>query len=125
MKKFLSVCIVVSMILVLGGCALMFKGTSEEVGFQSDPQRAEVFIDGSLCGTTPCAVKLETKKSYKIEIRMEGYQSYTTTITNKIGAGWIVLDILGGLIPVVVDGATGAWYCLDTKYVNAILAEQQ
>ena len=59
----------------LSSCALLFKGTKEEVEFESDPQRAEVYIDGVKMGETPFALKLVTKKTYKIEFRKEGYKS--------------------------------------------------
>ena len=106
-------------------CALIFKGTKEEVRFGSDPQRAEVYIDGVRMGETPFALKLVTKKTYKIEFRKEGYKSKSYQINNKVGAGWIVLDILGGLIPVVIDAATGAWYSFDQKNIDAVLEKQQ
>ncbi|MGC9093737.1 MAG: hypothetical protein ACP5JH_10890 [Bacteroidota bacterium] len=32
-----------------------------------------------------------------------------------------MLDILGGLIPVIIDAATGAWYYLDQTSINAVL----
>ena len=111
--------------LLIVGCATLFKGTREEVRFGSDPQRAEVWINGIMTGETPLSIKLESKKTYTIEFRKEGYEPMIKTITNRIGAGWIVLDILAGLIPVIVDAATGAWYHLDQKNVDAVLWKQQ
>jgi len=32
---------------------------------------------------------------------------------------------LAGLVPVIVDAATGNWYYLDQDHVNAALKEQQ
>ena len=61
--------------LLLSSCALIFKGTKEEVRFGSDPQRAEIYIDGVKMGETPFALKLVTKNTYKIEFRLEGYES--------------------------------------------------
>ena len=40
-----------------------------------------------------------------------------------VGGVWIVLDILGGVIPIVIDAATGNWYELDQDHVNALLEE--
>ena len=111
--------------LLLSSCALIFKGTKEEVRFGSDPQRAEIYIDGVKMGETPFALKLVTKNTYKIEFRLEGYESKSFQINNKVGAGWIVLDILGGLFPIIIDAATGAWYSFDQKNINAILEKQQ
>jgi hypothetical protein len=33
----------------------------------------------------------------------------TTVFKNSIGTRWIVLDILGGLVPVIIDAATCPW----------------
>lgn len=112
-------------ILYLSSCATLFKGTTEEVSVNSDPQRAQIFINGNLMGETPITLKLESKKTYLIEFKKEGYKTKTYNITNHVGAGWIILDVLAGLIPVVVDAATGAWYHLDQKNVNMILEKQQ
>jgi hypothetical protein len=110
---------------LLSSCATLFKGTSEELSINSDPQRAQVFINDNLYGETPITVKLESKKTYAIVFKKEGYQTQSFQLNNHVGAGWIVLDVLGGLVPVIVDAATGAWYHLDQKNVNMILKQQQ
>jgi len=112
-------------VLLLNGCATIFKGTSNNVDFSSDPSGAKVYVNGNLMGTTPVKLKLESKKVYNIEFKKEGFETKTFTITNHVGVGWVILDILVGLIPVVVDAATGAWYSLDQDNVNAILETQQ
>lgn len=109
----------------LASCALVFKGTKEEVNFGSDPQRAEVYINGVKLGETPFSLELVTKNTYTIEFRKEGYESKSVLINNKVGAGWIILDVVCGLVPVVIDAATGAWYSLDQKNINAILEKQR
>jgi hypothetical protein len=76
-------------------------------------------------GTTPIRLKLESKRTYIIEFKKEGYETKVFTITNHVGVGWVILDVIGGLIPVVVDAITGAWYELDQDAVNAILEKQQ
>ncbi len=124
MKKFVSCGVLLSMLLLLSSCATIFKGTSEEVRFGSEPQKAEVWINGARMGETPVSLKLESKKTYQIEFRKEGFKTATRTITNHVGAGWIILDVLAGLVPVVVDAATGAWYSLDQKNVDAVLDRQ-
>ena len=125
MKKTVSVLVTISFILSLSSCATIFKGTSEEVSFNSEPQKAEVWVNGTKRGETPLALKLESKRTYTIEFRKEGFESKSHTITNHVGAGWIILDVFAGLVGVIVDAATGAWYSLDQKNVNAILEKQQ
>ena len=36
-----------------------------------------------------------------------------------------VIFVLAGLVGVIVDAATGAWYSLDEKNVNAVLETQR
>ena len=120
--KILSIAL---MCIYLSSCALIFKGTKQEVSFRSDPQRAEVHVNGVRMGETPLTLKLVTKQTYAIEFKIEGYKPKSVQINNKIGAGWIVLDIVFGLVPVVIDAGTGAWYSLDQKNVDAVLEKQQ
>jgi hypothetical protein len=112
-------------IYIIGGCATLFKGSHSTVDFSSDPTGAQVYGNGVLRGTTPITFMLESKKTYTIEFKKEGYETKTYTITNHVGVGWIVLDVLFGLVPVIVDAATGAWYELDQDAVNAVLEQQQ
>ena len=125
MRKFLTISILAAFVFMSSSCALIFKGTSEEVRFGSDPQRAEVWVNGTKMGETPISLRLESKKTYTIEFKMEGFKTVTKSITNHVGAGWIVLDILAGLVPVIIDAATGAWYSLDQKNVDAVLEKQK
>jgi len=121
--KIAVVCII--SILGLTGCATLFKGTTENVNMQASPVQADVFINGQLMGKTPLQLKLESKRNYAVEFRAEGYQPRVYNISSKVGAGWIVLDVLGGLVPVIIDAATGAWYKLDQNNINAVLVQQQ
>ncbi|MBE0664273.1 MAG: PEGA domain-containing protein [Candidatus Aminicenantes bacterium] len=124
MKKSIAVLCIISF-LSLSGCATLFKGTSEKVNMESSPVRADVYVNGQFMGKTPMQLNLAVKRSYAIEFRAKGYQSRTYHINNRVGAGWVILDVLLGLVPVIVDAATGAWYHLDQKNIDAVLVEQQ
>jgi len=69
----------------LSSCALVFKGTKEEVSFRSDPQRAEVHVNGVRMGETPLTLKLVTKQTYAIEFRREINQVNWQKIKKKAG----------------------------------------
>jgi len=125
MKRVICVLTILTILMLSSSCATLFKGTSEEVRFNSDPQRAQVYVNNTQMGETPLTLRLESKKTYTIEFRKEGYKTKVQTITNHVGAGWLILDVLGGLIPVIVDAATGAWYSLDQKSIDMILDKQQ
>lgn len=98
-------------------CATLFKGTSEDINFGSNPSGVEVWIDGKMMGKTPINFQLMSKKTYVIEFKYEG-QTKTVNLNNHVGAGWILLDVLAGLVPVIIDAVTGAWYSFDQKNVN-------
>jgi len=125
MKKFLSTFLIASLFLLTSSCATVFKGNSNKINFNSNPQGAQIYVNGNYMGDTPIILKLESKQTYNIEFRKEGYKTKTFNITNHIGVGWIILDVILGLVPVIVDAATGSWYVLDQKIVNALLEKQQ
>jgi CRISPR/Cas system-associated exonuclease Cas4 (RecB family) len=113
-SKYLSVFLA---LVLVTSCATLFKGSTDDVQFGSNPVGAEVYVDGKLMGKTPMNLELISKKTYVIEFKFEG-QTKAVNLTNKVGAGWIILDVLGGLIPVIVDAATGCWYQIKQKNVN-------
>lgn len=106
--------------LCISGCAALFKGPTEVVNFTSDPSGAKIYVNGILRGKAPFQLKLETKRSYDIEFRLQGREPIRATISNRVDAGWIVLDIFGGFIPVIIDAATGSWYSFDQNHVSAV-----
>jgi len=101
-------CLIALFVFLLNGCAAIFQGTSQTVDFDSGPGAAEVWVNGAKVGITPCKVDLKRNQDYTIEFRKEGYQTKVYRISTSVGAGWVILDILGGLIPVIIDAATGA-----------------
>jgi len=108
----------------LSGCATILAGKQANVSFSADPEGAQVYVNGSLMGTTPVQIKLENNKDYTIEFRKEGFQTKTVYLDKGIGAGWLILDIVFGLIPVIVDAATGDWNFLTTDNVKVALEKQ-
>ncbi len=103
------------------GCATIFKGSSEKVDFTSSEAQTKVYVNGQYMGKTPFEMKLQSKSSYNIEFRKDGFESKTVVLNNSIGAGWIVLDVIFGVIPIIVDAATGNWTGFDQNTVSAAL----
>lgn len=120
MKHFHKI-VVIILVLQLMGCATIFKGTNSHLGMHSNPSGAEVFINGKYMGKTPITLKLSSKSTYMIEFKKEGYKTISRNVTNKVGAGWVILDVLAGLVPVIIDAVTGSWYHLDEKNVDVQL----
>ncbi|HPJ45152.1 MAG TPA: caspase family protein [Tenuifilaceae bacterium] len=116
MKKF--VIIPVSILLIfLYSCATILYGRKQRVTINSEPQGAQVYINGeNTYETTPCKIKIERKQprnsnlkrevTYElrkenynsVEIRDEAHKNYLVTYMS-----WILY-----VVPGVVDLATGA-----------------
>ncbi len=68
---------VFAFVAVLSGCATVIKGSSQSINFSSEPQGADVIIDGNLMGKTPTIVTLKKNKYKSAIIKKEGYESAT------------------------------------------------
>jgi PEGA domain/PDZ domain len=111
--------------LLIYGCATILKGGIDQVDVSSEPNGAKVYINGHMLGRTPVTLKLAAQKTYYIEFEKDGYERRTYVLTSSVGAGWIVLDVLFGLVPVVVDAATGNWYEFDENNAGVYLERQK
>lgn len=123
MKKFIL--IAVFAVVLFTSCSTIMTGTSENVTFNANVEKAKVYVDGIYRGDTPLILDLESKKSYTIQIEAEGYNSYTTMI-NKKTSGWVLGNvIIGGVVGIVVDVVTGGIYVLDENEINGNLSIKQ
>jgi hypothetical protein len=99
-------------------CGALFLGSSQIANLNTTPDGATILINGSVRGQTPLKLKLRTNESYIITFKKDGYEDQTYSITNHVSGGIVVLDVLFGILPVVVDAATGSWYRLDDANIN-------
>ncbi|GAB4349998.1 MAG: hypothetical protein OHK0038_28490 [Flammeovirgaceae bacterium] len=87
MKKFLALIFIPT---ILFGCASVFKGGSQVVSFSSDPDGAEVIIDGQSRGETPLSVSLKKNKYSTVTIKKKGYK----TISRPLEKSYDVVALL-------------------------------
>ncbi|MGH7513234.1 MAG: PEGA domain-containing protein [Gemmatimonadales bacterium] len=98
-----------SVLILLAGCAAIFGSKQKNFDLRSNPDGAEVFLDGARLGTTPFKVNLSNQKEHAFVFRKEGFKEVTCTLSKGTGGGWVVADILLGLVPVIIDAATSSW----------------
>lgn len=106
---------IVALSVMLGGCASVTRGTTENISISSTPSGVEAVVSGlevpTTC-TTPCAIVAKRSADITITFEKEGYQSQTVQLTKEVsgtGAAGFAGNILaGGLIGMGVDAATGA-----------------
>ncbi len=125
MKKSRVANVVMAALVVLStnGCSL-FAPKSETVSVNSEPQGAQVYVNDTLKGTTPCNVSVPCKEA-NIIVKKEGYNSQYYTIGHSLGTCGI-LDIVGTVIIIVpVFGllSSGA-YTLDQHTIHAPLTKK-
>ena len=113
--------ILVLAICLLAGCGTLFLSKTASVQIDSDPVEATVLMNGGVVGVTPLELTLPTGESHVLTFSKEGYQTVTCTINRKVSTTILVLDVLGGLVPVIVDAVTGGWYKLDKDSCTATL----
>ena len=111
-------------VLALGGCATLFNAKTRTVAMASTPTEAEVWVDGIRRGITPMSLDLNNSESHTVIFRKEGHHDAICELNASVGTVWVVLDVLAGLVPVVVDASTGAWKSLDKGTCNAVLPER-
>lgn len=122
MQKITSIVLLLSVLFLFSGCATLFKGDSSKLGLISNPQGAVVYANGAeICSSTPCSVKLKSGSSVNLLFKKDGFKEKMILVNNKIGALWIILDIVAGLVPIIIDAATGSWYEFDTDNVTVTL----
>ncbi len=112
-------------VMVLSGCASIIHGTTQNVGFASEPAGAQVTVDNHAVCTTPCIASLKRKDNHIVKMDLNGYQEFEATLTRR-ASGWVLGNILvGGLIGLGVDAVDGAMYKVTPAHLTATLVKTQ
>lgn len=97
----------------LAGCATVTRGTNVAFEVETIPAGARVTTNsGFTCEATPCRIRMPRKDSFIVTITHPGYHTVTVPVTARMssggGAGLAGNILIGGLIGVGVDAASGA-----------------
>src|SRR5436305_1849009 len=106
---------IVALCAVVGGCASVTRGTTENLSIVSTPSGAEATISGLDVPTacvTPCAVVVKRNADISVAFQKAGYAPQVVQLTTEVpaagAAGFAGNVILGGLVGMGVDAVTGA-----------------
>jgi hypothetical protein len=99
--------------LCLGACATVTRGSTDQVTFSSEPSGAEVRTSvGYTCSATPCTFQFDRKSEFIATFSMEGYEDQQIPVQTRVAgngaAGFAGNILLGGIVGMGVDVATGA-----------------
>src|SRR3954447_16295425 len=106
------------------GCATIFKGSNSE--FQvaglapTDTLRTTEGVDIPHDGDK---VRISANDGIHSLVVKTPKGEKPLGVHRFVGAGWVVLDILCGLVPVVVDAASGSWSEYDDVAVPPDIAQ--
>jgi hypothetical protein len=104
--------LVCAAILTIQGCATVTRGTTEAWTVESDPIGAEVTLSSGETCTTPCTLTKKRKDPFMVTVEKEGFESVQTQIQSQVAgagaAGMAGNVLIGGIIGIGVDAATGA-----------------
>lgn len=114
MKKLMACAVALG----LGACGTVTRGTTNDVTFNSEPSGAEMRTStGLTCPATPCTLPISRKQEFIATFSLEGYReqqvSVTTDVSGGGAAGFAGNVLIGGVVGMGVDVATGA--ALDHK----------
>src|SRR5215203_3680535 len=97
------------------GCASVTRGTTENISISSTPAGATAELSGldnpTSC-VTPCVVVVKRSADITVTVNKEGYEPQVIPLTKEIAgsgaAGFAGNVLVGGLVGMGVDAATGA-----------------
>ena len=99
---------------LLGGCATVTRGSTDQVQIISDPVGVNARTSTGYSCTTPCTIQVPRKDDFTVVFQAPGYETVTVPVTAQVAgagaAGFAGNVLLGGIIGMAVDASTGAAY---------------
>lgn len=129
-KRALRALIVAAIAAQSAACATVTRGTKEAFTVESEPAGASVTSTQPdvHCDATPCTFKIPRKSEFSITIAKPGYKTVNTNVTNQVssgGAAGMAGNVLvGGIIGIGVDAASGATKELKPNPLHVVLEPQ-
>jgi hypothetical protein len=96
------------------GCATVTRGTTDQVQILSNPDGADARTSMGHSCVTPCTLQFSRKDEFSVTISKPGFQPQTVPVKTQIAgagaAGFAGNVLIGGIVGMSVDAATGATY---------------
>ncbi len=93
---------------LLGGCATIVNGTSQDYQIRSDPEGAVATLSNGQSCTTPCEISLKRRHDQRVDFELDGYQSSYVLVQSRTGGAFAGNLLATGIIGGAIDGANGA-----------------
>lgn len=109
----MKIIVIAAIGLAVSGCATVTRGTSNNVQIKSEPSGAKAMLStGQHCPSTPCTFDIPRKTEFTVSYEMPGYMPQQVDVKTQLAgagaAGFAGNVLVGGLIGMGVDAATGS-----------------
>jgi hypothetical protein len=112
MKRYISICGLAAVSMLLPACATVTRGTSQKYVIESEPPQADVALSTGQKCVTPCKLKLKRKHGFTASFSKPGYAPQQAQVKSKFSGGGAAAGagniLAGGVIGAVVDGTNGS-----------------
>ena len=115
---------------LLGACATITRGSTMAWDVRTTPPGASVRTSNGLsCNSTPCSMEVSRRAHFTATVSKPGYKNVDVAVSHTVStAGGVALAgnvIVGGLIGVGVDVATGAYNDLTPNNIDLKLESNE
>lgn len=111
--------------LALGACATVTRGTTNQIQIESEPSGASASTSLNHQCTTPCTITVNRKDEFSVVFKLEGHKEQTIAVRTILAvdgiAGLAGNVVVGGVVGMGVDAATGATYQHTPNPVRAVM----
>jgi hypothetical protein len=105
-------CAAVAAAFMLGGCATITRGTTDQLQITSDPPNATARTSLGHSCVTPCTLTISRKDELSVVISKPGYREEIVEVKTQVAgagaAGFAGNVLIGGVVGMGADVATGA-----------------
>jgi len=121
MRKYLPLIALVIMLPFISSCASIMTGRHQKIAVTSNPEGATVTCADQTIVTPGELTLLRGEGPYTVAINKDGYWEETVILKKTMSGATAGNALIGGLIGIGVDAATGAMYKLVPEEINVDL----
>ncbi len=104
--------VVLALAAACGGCASVTRGMTDQVQIVTNPASSDVRTSMGQACTSPCTLQFNRKDEFTVIASKPGYHSAEMAVTTRVAGGGVAgfagNVLLGGVVGMAVDAASGA-----------------
>jgi hypothetical protein len=103
---------IIAITMIVSGCATITRGTTTQIQIHSNPPEAQARTSMGFTCVTPCTLQVSRKDEFTVIITKPNYHTVEVPVRTQVAgagaAGFAGNIILGGVVGMAADAATGA-----------------